>query len=97
MMIRKRIFRIILFHILILTGIISCASAPNKSSDRALRISKETLNTWLDDSSLIIIDVRLPKDWKKSGEKIKGAVQEDPNKFADWLARYPKTKTIVLY
>ena len=97
MTVRFRRTEVILICFLMLIGTISCASAPNKSSDRELRISKETLNTWLDDSSLIIIDVRLPKDWKKSGKKIKGAVQEDPNKFADWLARYPKTKTIVLY
>lgn len=97
MAVRLRMTTVFLFCFLMLTGIISCASAPIKSSDNAPRISKETLNARLDDSSLIIIDVRLPQDWKKSGEKIKGAVQEDPNKFAGWVSRYPKTKTIVLY
>ena len=89
--------QVVLLCFLLLMGTVSCASAPNKPSASAPRISKETLKTWLDDPSLIIIDVRLPQDWKKSGEKIKGAVQEDPNKFADWYSRYPKTKTIVLY
>lgn len=95
--IRSRISWILSLYAFLLFGIIGCASVPEQFSKGAPRISKETLNTWLDDSSLILIDVRRPQDWKKSGEKIKSAIQENPNKFASWVLRYPKTETIVLY
>lgn len=60
-------------------------------------ISKESLKERLDDPNLIILDVRRPKGWKKSGIKIKVASQENPYKSKSWYARYPKNKTIILY
>jgi predicted sulfurtransferase len=93
---RYRIFISILFSIL-LGGIIGCTYLSETSSKVVPRISKEELKARIDDPSLIILDVRRPKEWKKSGKKIKGAIQENPNKFASWFSRYQKTKEIVLY
>jgi rhodanese-related sulfurtransferase len=78
-------------------GITGCALTSEQPSRDKFRISKEELKDRLNDPSLIILDVRISKDWKKSGKKIKGAIQKDPNKFAEWSSQYPKTKTIVLY
>lgn len=97
MHIRQRMAWILFLYVFLLSGVIGCASTPRQSSEGVPRISKEALNTWLDDSSLIILDVRLPKDWQKSGKKIKGAILEDPFKFGSWYQQYSKTGTIVLY
>jgi hypothetical protein len=76
---------------------VGCALIPQTSFLAKSGISKEDLKNRFNDPNLIVLDVRRPKDWKKSGIKIKGAVQEDPNKFENWYSRYPKTKTIILY
>jgi len=57
----------------------------------------ETLLTRIDEPSLLILDVRLPSDQKRSKIKIKGAVRENPNVFSSWAEKYPKSKSIVLY
>lgn len=93
---KQSVIWIIILNLLML-GIAGCALTPKKTSRAKYRISKEELKDRLDDQSLIILDVRLPKDQKKSGKKIKGAILEDPFKFTKWSSHYPKTKTIVLY
>ena len=63
----------------------------------ALRMGKDELKTKLENSDVVIIDVRSYTDWLLSGDKIKGAVRENYRDFEGWSARYPKDKTIVLY
>jgi rhodanese-related sulfurtransferase len=47
---------------------------------------------------VIIIDVRLPGQWKGSKLKVTGALHEDPGQNTEsWAAKYPKDKTIILY
>lgn len=46
---------------------------------------------------VVIIDVRTNYDWDNSKVKIPGAVKEEGMKFASWMSKYPKDKTIVLY
>jgi len=92
--------RFVVWFILCLAVLISacgCALTPKTPSKKVQSISKESLKSKLEDSSIIILDVRRPQDWKKSGIKIKGAVQENPYKFDSWYSRYPKAKTIILY
>ena len=61
------------------------------------RMTKEELKTMLGNPDLIIIDVRIERDWKASELKIKGAVWEDFMEVETWAQKYPKDKTIVLY
>lgn len=61
------------------------------------RMTKEELKEMLDNSNLIILDMRAGKDWKSSEFLIKGAVRENPNDFDSWAMKYPKDKTLVLY
>lgn len=68
---------------------VSCATAP--------RMSKEELKSQLDNENVIIIDVRTEGDWKKSDNKVKGAVRENAKKLESWASKYPKDKTLVLY
>jgi len=61
------------------------------------RMTKEELKANLGNPNLIIIDVRLGKDWTSRDLKIKGAIREDPEAVDSWAKKYPKDKTIVLY
>jgi rhodanese-related sulfurtransferase len=62
------------------------------------RVTKEELKLMLDRPDVIIVDVRVEEEWKKSEWKIKGAVREDPEKdIQSWVGRYPKGKTLVFY
>ena len=51
----------------------------------------------LGSSDLIIIDVRIGRDWKSSPLKVKGAVWEDFLDVDTSAQKYPEDKTIVLY
>jgi rhodanese-related sulfurtransferase len=61
------------------------------------RITKEELKDMLGKSDVIVIDVRLGKDWKASEIKIQGAVREEPGDIDSWASNYDKNKTLVLY
>jgi len=61
------------------------------------RISKEELQTMLDNPEVLIIDVRLSGDLADSNSKIRGAVCEDPRHVDSWMDKYPKDKTLVFY
>jgi hypothetical protein len=62
------------------------------------RMTKEELKPLLGNPDVIILDVRIADDWKKSDLKIKGAVREDPEKdYRSWASKYPKDKTLVFY
>ena len=60
-------------------------------------MAKEELKAILSNPDLVILDVRIGRDWKSSEFKIKGAVRVDPNKFESWQSTYGKDKQIVIY
>jgi 3-mercaptopyruvate sulfurtransferase SseA len=61
------------------------------------KMTKEELRAKLDSPDVVIVDVRLGRDWKASEEKIKGAIRVDPAKVESLAAKYPKDKTLVFY
>jgi rhodanese-related sulfurtransferase len=61
------------------------------------RITVEELKAMLGKPDLIIIDVRVERDWAAATRKIQGAVWEDFFEVDTWAEKYPKDKTIVLY
>ncbi len=61
------------------------------------KITKEEVERMLGNADVIIVDVRLGRDWNGSESKIKGAVREDPRNMGQWIDRYPKDKTLVFY
>jgi hypothetical protein len=62
------------------------------------RMTKEDLRSLLDNPEVIVLDVRIADEWKRSDLKTKGAVHEDPEKdYRTWGAKYSKEKTLVFY
>jgi len=82
---------IILPFLILLTGISMSAAVDEPT------ITKEELKAQLDNSDIMILDVRTGTDWKSSDFKIKGAMRADPNEFDSWATTYPKDKTLILY
>jgi rhodanese-related sulfurtransferase len=79
--------------IFIMVGILSTFA---KSAD-VPRMTKDELKAMLGNQDLVIVDVRLGKDWTDNGLKIQGAVREDPESVKTWAEKYSKDKTFVLY
>jgi hypothetical protein len=67
------------------------------SESGSLRIGREEVKVMLGQPDVIILDVRLEGEWKKSEWKIKGAIHENPEDFKSWFNKYPKEKTLILY
>jgi rhodanese-related sulfurtransferase len=62
------------------------------------RITKEELKGLIGSPKIVILDVRVTNDWKRSHSKIKGAFREDPEQDSrTWGSKYPKDKTLVFY
>lgn len=62
------------------------------------RMTKEELRSILGQPDVVVVDVRVAEEWKKSEWKIKGAVREDPEKdIKTWGDKYSKDKTLVFY
>lgn len=61
------------------------------------RIPKDELKAKLGSPGMVLIDVRTENDWKKSNEKITGAIRMDPEAVDSWAATLPKDKEIILY
>lgn len=59
-------------------------------------MSIEELKQRLGDNSLLIVDVRSPKDWDNSKVKITKAKRMAP-RDTDWILAEPKSRPIVLY
>ena len=66
-------------------------------AQEAPRITKEELKEMLGNPDVIIIDLRLGRDWENSELRIDGALREDPGKLNSWISKYPREKTLVLY
>jgi hypothetical protein len=67
------------------------------AQDAIAKITKEELNGKLDDPDVVIVDVRLGKDWKASESKIKGALRVEPGNVLSLTDKYPKDKMLVFY
>ena len=79
---------------LVLVGFIAISAL---AANAVPRISKEQLKEMLDNSNVIILDVRTSGGWQKSEFKIKGAVRRRPKLFDSWEVEFPRGKTLVLY
>ncbi len=89
---KKRLFiapLLIFFMVGILATFAKSADVP--------RMKKDELKAMMDNSDLVIVDVRAQSDWKDGDSKIKGAVREDPESVKSWVGKYSKDKIFVLY
>lgn len=71
-----------------------CGSA---FADTVPTMTKEELKEKLESPDLVVIDVRVGKDWTASEFKIKNAVREDHENTDAWLSKYGKDKTFIFY
>jgi len=60
-------------------------------------ITKDQLKAELTSPDVAVIDVRTPHDWDSSQSKIQGAQRQSPAETSEWMNKYSKDKTIVLY
>ena len=60
-------------------------------------ISKEQLKSELTNPDITILDVRTPQDWDSSQWKIQGAQRQSPMDANQWMNRFAKDRTLVLY
>jgi len=61
------------------------------------KISVDEVKQLLGQPDTIIIDVRTPRNWWRSGKKIMTAIREDPSKVDQWLQKYTKDQTLIFY
>jgi len=83
--------------LLALVAVLAVAATPLLEAADVMRMTKETLKDKLGTADLVVVDVRVGKDWDASEFKVKGAVRGDPNDFDTWGSQYPKDNTLVLY
>ena len=83
---------------LVLLGALATMAIAMGKGPEVPRMTKEELLPMLGSPDVVILDVRIGDEWKKSPWKIKGAVREEPEKGVQPVAeKYPKDKTYVLY
>ena len=61
------------------------------------RMTKEELKAQLGNPDVVIVDVRLGRDWSDSNLKIKGAVRVEPRVADSLTGEYGQDKTLVFY
>jgi rhodanese-related sulfurtransferase len=62
------------------------------------RIDPKTLQEWLADPEVFILDVRSPNAWEASQAQIPGSRRFDPHQPVEtWAANIPKDKKLVAY
>ena len=94
MTIRRRLATRTITVSLTLVGLLLQASVAQSA---VAKMTKEELRAKLDSPDVVIVDVRLGKDWKASEEKIKGAIRVDSATVEALATTYPKDKTLVFY
>ena len=67
------------------------------SADTIPLMTKDELKPRLGDAGIAILDVRAGRDWKSSEFKIVGAVRVKPTAETEWVDRFDKNKTYVIY
>ena len=60
-------------------------------------ISVHIVKQMLQNSDVVIIDVRKHRNWWRSNKKILKAVRENPSNVDQWANQYPKDKSLIFY
>ena len=93
--IRVRLYAAIIIPILLVVGLISGLNASDPQS--VTIISADQVNQLLGKPDTVIIDVRKPRNWWRTSQKILSAVREDPSKIDQWAQKYAKNQTLIFY
>ena len=79
-----------------LSFVVSALLSP-QAFGQVIKITIDQLFEKLDHPQMLILDVRTPKSWQASDNKIKSAVRKNPDTFDSWANDLPKNKFLVLY
>jgi len=82
---------------LLVSLVVFLAASLASGADGFTVISKDQLKEELAKPDVMVIDVRATHDWDSSQWKIQGAQRQSPAEVKEWVGKYPKDKTIVLY
>lgn len=77
--------------------LLSLLLLPLRSQATVATMTTDELKAKLGSSDVVIVDVRLGKDWKASESKIKGAVRVEKDNIDNLASTYSKDKTLVFY
>jgi rhodanese-related sulfurtransferase len=83
--------------LLFLACLIVIFTASLAGADGFTLVSKDQLKREITNPDVAVIDVRTPSSWESSQWKVQGARRELPSEANEWMKKYPKDKTIVLY
>lgn len=86
----------VLLPLLVLWLTVSAASAAQGDQGAPL-IAPEQALILLESPDTIFIDVRSVASYQESGVRIPGSQWRHPHKPEQWLADYPRDKTLILY
>jgi hypothetical protein len=76
---------------------IGAKEPPRVTLKEVPRISKEDTKGKLGKPNVIAIDVRLPGQLVPGEPKIPGATVEDPKEVHNWMHKYSKKMTLIIY
>jgi hypothetical protein len=93
----KSIWRGTVAGIIFLLIFSSTVFSPAGNDKNVPGISVDRVKQLLNNSDVIIIDVRKYRNWWRSSKKILSAVRENPFKVDQWAQKYPKDKSLIFY
>jgi len=82
--------------IVVLFLALSFLTAPSIFAASVATVDKDELKSLLGADKVVVLDVRIGRDWESSDHKIKGAVRMDGFDLP-LLEKYPKDTSLVLY
>ncbi len=82
--------------LIVLLLALSFLSAPPLFAASVPKMDKDELKSLLGSDNLVVLDVRLGRDWSSSEFKIKDSVRMTDSDLA-MVEKYPKDTTLVLY
>lgn len=92
-----RTMRIVLGLLAVLALCGALRPMPAAAADDVPRISKEEARALLGGPKVVFIDARTDSAWKKSDQKIKGAVRVDQFDLETQAANYGRDATFIVY
>jgi len=90
----KKVWIIVMLAFIFATA---TSSSSLSGEEEVKKITKEDLKPLLEDTAVVVVDVRIQGHLDGTKSKIKGAVREDPNQVEAWMGKYGKDKTLVFY
>ena len=89
-------FDILKYFSISLVALITLAGGAAVAEDTPL-MEPEQLKAQLDQPQIVILDVRIVSDWRKSDRKITGATRVDPHDVSSWVGDFKKDALVVVY